>query len=216
MTRIKTFAAPHKALRNAISQFSFRLGHTDFTNADQLQQLKDLGNDLFFMLNDHVHIEEGHTLHMLEEKAPGTTRKDREDHEQLELIQDSLQQKLMQFTGTESADETHDFYIQFSNFQSKYLEHIYQEETVTELLLQQHFTDEELVQHRNTILKSLEFPTLLLWMKYMIPAQSQAENIGMLTGLKSGAPEEAFNTVLNTVQKEMDPARFESLVLHLP
>jgi hypothetical protein len=67
-------------------------------------------------------------------------------------------------------------------FHSQYLEHIFEEETVTELFLQQYFTDEELIGHRNTVMQRLSFPVLLLWLKYIIPAQREEESLGMLSG----------------------------------
>lgn len=212
MNRIRSFAAPHKGLRNVIGKFSLCLGYTDFTDSRQLQPLKHLGNEMFTLLNDHVHTENEHTLKHLEEKVKGSSEHDKADHERLESIQNSLQQQLETFRGTESNDAIHSFYLNFSMFQSQYLEHIFEEETVTELLLQQHFSDEELVQHRIAIMKKLEFPMLLLWLKYIIPAQSEPESIEMLSGLKSSAPKEAFDTVLNTLKHEMDPGRYESLV----
>jgi hypothetical protein len=213
--RIQSFAAPHKGLRNVIGQFSFRLGHTDFQNEAQLLALKDLGNELFTLLNDHVHTENEYTLKHLEERAKGASRHDKEDHERLELIQGSLQKQLQQFTGKESLEEIHDLYLRFSMFQSEYLEHIYEEETVTELLMQQYFTDEELAAHRIGIMQRLEFSVLLLWIKYIIPAQMENESIGMLSGFKAGTSPEAFQMVLATVKTEMSPARFESLVAKL-
>lgn len=215
MKRIKSFATPHKALRNVISKFSFTLGHTNFADPEQLQDLKALGNEMFTLLNDHVNTENNHTLKHLEERARGASYHDKEDHERLEEIQHSLQQQLERFTGKETTDQVHDFYLAFSLFHSEYLEHIHEEETVTELLMQEFFTDEELILHRMTIMKKLEFPVLLLWMKYVIPAQSEEESIGMLSGLKAGAPKEAFEAVLNTIKPEMSSVRFDSLLSRL-
>lgn len=215
MKRIKSFATPHKALRNVISKFSFTLGHTNFADPEQLQDLKSIGNEMFILLNDHVNTENNHTLKHLEERAKGASDHDKEDHERLEEIQHSLQQQLERFTGKETTDQVHDFYLAFSLFHSEYLEHIHEEETVTELLMQEFFTDEELIQHRMTIMKKLEFPVLLLWMKYVIPAQSEEESIGMLSGLKAGAPKEAFQAVLNTIKPQMSSVRFDSLLSRL-
>ena len=109
----------------------------------------------------------------------------------------------------------HTFYLNFALFQSQYLEHTHEEETVTELLLQQYFTDEELMQHRQTIMKKLEPNTLLLWLKYIIPAQRIDESVGMLAGLKANAPEAFFKQVLETIKAEMERERYNGLELKL-
>ncbi len=62
------------------------------------------------------------------------------------------------------------------------------------------------------IMKHIEFPILLLWMKYTIPALRKEDSLGMLSGLKRNAPKEAFEKVLATVKEEMEPVRFEAFV----
>ena len=215
MARIRSFALPHKGLRNALGQFSLSLGHTDFSDSEQLGNLKRIGCELFTLLNDHAHTENEHTLRHLEERVPGAGDHDREDHERLESEQNELQLRLERCNGTETAEFVHAFYLDFSRFHHVYLEHIFEEETVTELLLQQHFTDEELIAHRNAIMQRLEFPLLLLWLKYVIPAQPDADNVGMLTGLKAGIPEMAFRTVEEMLRAELPVGRFERLLAAL-
>ena len=215
MARIKSFAAPHKGLRNVISRFSFTLGHTDWNSNLQLAQLKELGKEMFTLLNDHVHTEDEHTLRHLEQRAPGSSDHDKKDHEELEVIQNALEDQLAAFTGRESTEDVHAFYLEFSMFHSRYLEHIYHEETVTELLLQKHFTDEELISHRMQIMRSIQFPILVLWLKYIIPAQSADESLGMLAGLKASAPKEAYDHVLTVLKGEMPADRYEQLAARL-
>lgn len=211
MTRIRSFATPHKGLRNVISKFSFRLGYTDFTNPAALRSLKELGDEMFKLLNDHVNTENDHTLKHLEERVPGSSAHDRGDHEKLDTIQNELEMQVQNLTGEESADEIHDFYLKFALFQSEYLEHINEEETVTEILLQKHFTDEELLQHRMAIMKKLSPDMLTLWLKYVIPAQRTDESIGMLRGLKANAPEPFFKQVMSIIKNEMEHERFQEL-----
>jgi hypothetical protein len=162
-------------------------------------------------LNDHVHTENEHTLRRLEERAPGASAHDRDDHEKLDEIQNHLQRQLMTFTGGETPEQMHTFYLNFALFQSQYLEHTHEEETVTELLLQHYFTDAELIEHRQTIMKKLEPNTLLLWLKYIIPAQRIDESVGMLTGLKTNAAEAFFNQVMETLKAEMEEERYIEL-----
>jgi hypothetical protein len=212
MASIRSFAAPHKALRNVLSKFSFDLGCADFQNHSELTQLKVLGREMFTLLNNHAHSENEYTLRHLEERVKGASTHDRQDHEQLEVIQDKLEQQLNGFTGGESSDEIHLFYLDVSHFHSQYLEHIHEEETVTELLLQQHFTDDELMTHRMEIMKSIDFPVLLLWMKYVIPAQPESESLLMLQGLKASAPPGAFEEVLAVIKNEMTPRRYDGLI----
>lgn len=215
MATIRSFATPHKGLRNVISKFAFLLGNTDVRADSALQRLKSLGSEMFTLLNDHVHTENEHTLKLLEERAPGASEHDRDDHEKLERIQDNLQRQLEQLRGTETVEEMHSLYLSFALFQSQYLEHTHEEESVTELLLQKHFSDDELIQHRQAIMKKLQPNILLLWLKYVIPAQRIDESLGMLSGLKANAPQPFFAQVMETIKNEMDPGRYIELVQKL-
>lgn len=211
MPRISSFAAPHKGLRNVLAQFSFYLGCTDFANPQELQQLIQLGDDMFVLLKDHVHTENEHTLRHLEERLPGASDHDKQDHEELEGIQDALEQRMRAFTGSETAEEIHRFYIDFSIFHSRYLEHIYEEEKVTEPLLQKYFTDDELVQHRMAIMQRISFPVMLLWMKYTVSAQPDADSLGMLKGCRSFMPAEAFSLLMEAIREQMSSVRYNRL-----
>jgi len=215
MSRVKSFEAPHKGLRNIISKFSLSIGQTNLSDPFQLEKLKSLGNEMFLLLNNHVHTENEHTLKNLEEKVKGSSEHDLADHRRLEVIQNSLQDRLNSMSNEISANELHQFYLDFSMYHSEYLQHIFEEETVTELLLQAHFTDEELIQQRIAIMGGMEFPILLNWLKYTIPAQTEEENVQMLSGFKKNAPAAAFDAVLNTIRPEMEAGRYESLVAKL-
>ena len=211
MPRLRSFELPHKALRNVISKVSFRLGSANFSDPAELAEVKGLANEMFTMLHNHVHTENEHTLTLLETRAPGSGDHDRSDHERLEVIQDELQKRIEALTGQEDPDTLHVLYLDFSRYHSQYLEHIFEEETVTELLLQKHFTDEELMQQRAIIMQKIEFPIMLLWLKYAVPAQRLETNVALLSGFKTNAPAEVFNQVMKTIEGVMEEGDFNKL-----
>lgn len=212
MSRVRSFDAPHKGLRNVMGKFSLDLGSTDFSDKKQLEKLKELAEDMFTLLNDHVATENEHTLKHLEERAPGASAHDREDHERLEKVQDQLEKQIRDLTGEETDDQMHELYLSFSSFHSQYLEHIYEEETVTEKLLQEHFTDEELMQHRVQVMQKIKPDVLLLWLKYTVPAQRDGEITKMLTAFKTGAARELYDKLKEMLKGELDTDRFERLL----
>ncbi|HEY3386747.1 MAG TPA: hypothetical protein VGK46_09565 [Saprospiraceae bacterium] len=211
MPRLRSFDLPHKALRNVIAKFSFHLGSANPSDPAELVSLKQLANEMFTLLHNHVHTENEHTLSLLETRAPGSGDHDRADHVRLEVIQDELQHRIEQLTGHEDPDTLHILYLDFSRYHSQYLEHIFEEETVTELLLQKHFTDEELMQQRAIIMQHIEFPIMLLWLKYAVPAQRLESNVALLSGFKANAPAGVFDQVMNTIRGEMEEEAFSKL-----
>ena len=100
-------------------------------------------------------------------------------------------------------------YVDLCKFQSDYLAHLHEEDSVLEIEMQKLFSDEELMLHQIEIMKEMSFDTLLLWFKYIVPARRPEENAQVLTGFKSVAPETAYSTVLSTIKNEISESEFE-------
>jgi hypothetical protein len=110
-----------------------------------------------------------------------------DDHEQIYIGQSKLEKLLLKiYTGSKSGEKvTEDgteFYLAFSEFHGKYLEHTAEEERITQPLLWKYFTDEELAAHRGKIMTKNPPQTLLIWFRFVIPAQSHGESVGLLRG----------------------------------
>lgn len=208
MKKEKSYAASHKGLRNVISKFSLLAGKTNYADMQEVEKLKKLGEEMFFLLTHHLHTENDDLLRPLEERVHGASRHDLDDHERLEKIQSDIAQQLSQLDGQQDEEAGHSFYLSFTNFHSQYLEHILQEELVTENLLLDNFTAEELQENSMKIMQKVEFPVILLSLKYIIPAQSLSENIKILSAFKANAPAEALQAVLDIIQPEMSDEEF--------
>jgi hypothetical protein len=216
MPRYKTYDAPHKGLRNGLSQLSLLAGRTNYSNPDEVVQLRQLGTRLFSILSIHAEDENTVTLAHLETRCPGCSQHDIDDHEEIHAAQQSLEDQLAAIgagasEGKNMAEAGAEFYLAFSEFHSKYLEHTAEEERVTQLLLWQHFTDEELAAHRGEIMARNSPRTLLTWFEFVIPAQTRAERIGLLTGFKRMAPVDFFAEGMEVIQKVLPPSEFEHL-----
>jgi hypothetical protein len=127
-------------------------------------------------------------------------------------METSLFERIISLNGEQSNEEGHLLYLDFCQFQSKYLEHINEEDLILESKLQMHFTFEELMQHQIEIMKEMSFETLLLWFKYIAPARRPEENAQVLSGFKSVASEMAYTTVINTIKAEVDEMEMDQIV----
>jgi len=211
MAMHRSYAASHKGLRNILGQFSLLAGRTDYGSPADVQRLKALGDELFMLLTHHLHTENDHLLALLEQRVPGAAQHDLRDHEELEVIQQDVADRLARLDGTQTALEGHAFYLAFTAFQGRYLGHIHHEEVVTEELLLTHFTEAELIANSERIVQQVEFPVLLASLKYIVPAQSRAENQALFAQLKN-APPEAWNAVMDAVRPVMEPGELEVVV----
>ncbi len=75
------------------------------------------------------------------------------------------------------------------------------EETVVWPLLCSHFSDEALTDLEMRIVDSLSPEETIAVMRLMLPAMAPEERIGLLSGMKAGAPPKAYAAVMNQAAK---------------
>jgi hypothetical protein len=216
MKRMKTYDVPHKGLRNALSQLTLLGGKTNYSNRQEIESLYNLGTDVFNILAIHAEDENDVTLAELEKHCPGCSNHDMEDHEEIHREQNKLEKLLSKIyidskAGKDTTDDGAEFYLSFSEFHSKYLEHTAEEERVTQLQLWQYFTDEELAAHRGKIMAKNPPETLLTWLRFVIPAQSYNERVGLLTGFKKMAPAPFYKQGMDVIKNVLPTNEFDEL-----
>lgn len=216
MNRMKAFDVPHKGLRNALSQVSLLTGKTDYTNQQEVEILYKLCLDVFKILTIHATDEDGVTLAELEKRCPGSADHDQEDHRKIHTLQNNLEKLIAkiyncsQLNGDVQA-EAEEFYLSFSEFHGMYLKHIAEEERITQLLLWKYFSDEELASHRVKIMSKNPQETLLIWFRFVLPAQNHSERVGLFSGFKKMASPELFAKSMSVVKEVLTKTEFERL-----
>lgn len=216
MARMKVYDVPHKGLRNALSQLSLLASNTDYTNLQAIEKLHSLGRDVFTFLNTHAKDENDVSLEELEQRLPGASKHDRDDHEKLHVQQHALEQLLEKiYAGAkedkEVSEDGAEFYLAFTEYHGKYLAHTAEEERVTQPQLWEHFSDDELAGMRNKIIGKLPPEVLLVMIRFIAPAQTPQERAGLMKGFKMAAPPPFFNAVMQVVEKALSAENFEKL-----
>jgi len=215
MQRVKLFEAAHKGLRNVLSQFSFMLGRCDFDSSMDITKLHLLGKDLFMMLSSHANDENTLILAALEEKVPGSSKHDMDDHERLEHDQNAIEKMLNEIKELNSKGEDAlgmgaELYMKFSKFYGEYLLHTVEEETDTQRLLWENFTDPELHAMRGKIIAGFTPDSFEKWQSYIMPAITQSELLMMLGGMKANAPEQ-FTRLMVMAEKFLPAEEFAEI-----
>lgn len=217
MGRIKSYDVPHKGLRNALCQVQTLAGNTDYANANEVERLYRLSEDVFKILNIHADEENDVVLAELEERCPGASKYDVDDHERIHVVMDTLENLLAKIysqskAGVDSTEDGEEFYLAFSEFHGIYLEHTAEEERVTQPLLWKNFTDEELAGHRGKIMARNPPETLLIWFKFVLPAMSHKERVGLFSGFKKMAPPAFYSEGLAVVKQVLTEIEFSKLI----
>jgi hypothetical protein len=218
--RMRTFDVPHKGIRNGLSQLSLAAGNTDYQVSSEVEKLVTLGREVFLLMNTHAQDENDVSLRYLEEKMKGSSNHDVEDHIRLHVAQSRLEKLLANIfehsqKGEAVTAEGSEFYSLLADYHAEYLQHMAEEERVTQQLLWDNFTDEELTMHRTEIMKKLPADTLLLWFKYIAPAQSHPERLGLFKGFKANAPESLYRDAMVLLKNVLDDSDYQRLMREL-
>ncbi|WP_304517157.1 hemerythrin domain-containing protein [Cecembia rubra] len=213
--RLNPYLLPHKGLRYLLGKVSFLAGNLDQTKAEEVKKLKMLSNELFFLLEQHAHVEDHVILPELERRCPGSTVENHEEHEYLEGMVAELEQKVNALEVGNSPEDFFDYFLDFSEFHSKYLSHMIFEERMVLQLIWENYSDEELIQQHHSIVSSFTPEKILRWFKYIIPALDPSERMMALAGLKANAPKSFFYQLVNVIGSEMDPLVFSKLLKSL-
>ena len=203
MERLKSLDPPHKGLRNALSKLALIAGKTNYASVESVKKLQLISKDVFHLLKDHTATENKFILGALEAVNKSFTKDYYTDHVEMDKIEQQLFDRIMSLNGEQTNDFGHQLYLDICQFQSHYLEHINEEDVALEAEMQKHFTDEDLMQHQIAIMGEMNFETLLLWFKYIVPARRPEENAQVLSGFKSAVPESAFNAVIDIIKNEV-------------
>lgn len=209
--RMNIYGFPHKGLRNAISQLSQSAGNTTCSDADSLGKLKEIGNEVFILLELHAHSEETVVLPALEKKVPGSTTDNIEEHKQLEKEIEKLKEQLNSISADSPPDATASFYTHVANFHSNYLSHMAMEESKMNQLIWANFTDADLMGQHGQIMSTLKPEQIMMWFKYIVPALNHFERTIIMGGFKANAPAPFVESVFTMLSGLLEKDEYSNL-----
>lgn len=196
----------HKGLRLAHGAMAARLGSADFS-ADVRPLLADLRAHLDIGAQHLAH-EELHIHTALAARAPDAVAALDDQHEHHRARFAALDAAIKRLEHGDAADRPglgRVLYLEFSAFVAEDLLHMLHEETVIWPLLCAQFDDDELMAMEQAIIASLSPQETIDTMRIMLPAMNPAERAGLLTGMKAGAPPEAYAAVIDLAARPTLP-----------
>jgi len=210
--RVNLYGFPHKGLRNGLSQLSMLAGNTDYSDELALDKIRNLTDELVLLLDTHAEKEDQIVLPALEERAPGSTAENIEEHIELENEVEAFHDLLRSMSTDSSPTMGAGFYEAVNSFYAKYIIHMDMEEKDINPILWEHFTDDELMGIQGQILGSFSPEMMMKWFEYIIPALNPFERTIMLGGFKQNAPSEAFDTAINMLRNFMPSSELDQVV----
>lgn len=93
--RLYPYLLPHKGLRYLIGKVTLLAGNLYQSKEEDVERIKLLSHELFYLLEQHAIIENLVILPNLENRCPGSTAENHEEHEYLEAIIQQLEEKTL-------------------------------------------------------------------------------------------------------------------------
>lgn len=211
METIKLFLAPHKALRKVMAEFLVLAGQTNFNKHTDIEKLKKSGNVCFTLLSSHADTEDKFIFSALDAKIKGAASHNKAQHVELEKLQEELKLKMQILSKNTTLEEAYRFYLQVSKFQIIYLDHMLEEEIVTQEIIWENLSVKEQLAIRRSIIQKMNPETCLLWLKNIIAAQNEAENLPVMEAIQQCLLPDRYSTLLQNLKEQLPSKVFENL-----
>lgn len=213
--RMNGYGFPHKGLRLALSRLVVVSGNTDYSDESSLNALKTLAKEVIELLHLHAIAEDSVILPALEERLPGSTASNVEEHKALEEEISEFAKQLEGITVTSGPASGAKFYESVTRFFANYINHMAMEENDMNPLIWGNFSDEEIMSWQGRIMSTLTPAHISSFFKYMVPALNPFERNIMLGGFKANAPAAFFDSIIGMLKEHMTQLEHSQMVARL-
>jgi hypothetical protein len=204
----------HKGLRSFMAQTLVRLGRIDVADATDRDEALDQLEQLLCFCAVHLRHENTFIHTAIEARQPAGTTKVAEEHVE---HGESIAALRAEAAALRSAPEyaaaalALRLYRHLALFVAENLQHMHVEETAHNAVLWARYTDDELRAIHDEIVASIPPDQMLFAARWLIPAMSPVERVGMMAGMKAHAPAPAFEAVLATVRPHLTELEWAKL-----
>jgi hemerythrin-like domain-containing protein len=214
--RIDGFGPPHKGIRYLMSQMMFKVGNLNYEDDSKTKQLDIELKDLWKMLKFHAKAEEEFIFPHIEKADNNLFNSLREAHKNFESDIDTIDTKYEELLNVEVGKGIRiqkgvEFVKNYNDFVAHYFLHLQDEELLAMPLLWNVLSDEQILDFSQKIPASAPPEINAYFLPFFIGATNLYERIGILNGLRTIMPEEAFQGVSKRVEAILDSDDWEQL-----
>jgi len=213
------FTFIHKSIRSMIYNAASKLQTADFSDEKEVKiLLVSLRNDLD-LLHEHAVNEDNIIFPEIANEEPQMIELLNEEHKKLESKLNGILALIEKIEHSNSVEERvqlgNSLNSLFNDFIADYLAHMNHEEaTVLEASIK-YLTDEELIAIRTRIQSNVPPDKYKVWMNWMLRSLNNSELIGLLGSMKTGAPSNVFQNILDITKSVIDSERWLKMKLSL-
>ena len=208
----------HKGLRWAFGRVLSRIGSTTVTDDAAVIEVLGEVNDLVIGIESHLAHEEQFIHPAIEERRPGATAGLMDDHAEHANMIGAIRVLLAAIrSGSPSTRPAlwRALYLCFADLFAENITHMAEEEEVTQPLLEELYTSDELQALEGRLLASIGPGEMLAAMRIMLPGNDFEFRVHMLNGAKHALPPEVFAGVFAQATVHLSPEEIEALAVKL-
>lgn len=203
--KVDVYTKIHKAQRKHLFALSVKIGRTDFMDAEQVSHLKEEIQKTINNLRKHSQHEE-HFIHPLYAELGNQAKLFEHEHHDLENSLEMLEKMI--------ADHNYDgqkIYAEYNRFVAFYLRHIDDEESAQREILWKNYDNDRLMEIIKSFQQSRTPQEGMQDLEFLLPCLNIHETLEILTGMKKGAPETAFQAALQIVEKSFSSVEYSKI-----
>ena len=213
------FTFIHKALRSIIYNAASNLQSANFTDEKEVENLlASLRHDLD-LLHEHAVNEDNIIFPEIANNEPDMISELNDEHkaleEKLHKIKTQIEKTNLTADNEKRVELGSELNNLFNDFAASYLAHMNHEEATVLEASFKYLTDEELIAIRTRIQTQIPSERYKTWLHWMLKSLNNSELIGLLGGMKSSAPPQVFESVLNTAQAIVNNQRWTNIKLQI-
>lgn len=206
--RMDLYGPVHKALRALMFDAVGRLGRCDADDARERVEALGIARRLLVVCRQHLKHENDFVHTAMEARRPGSSAPTADDHVDHALAIDALEAAV---DGVEAAPPArrgramYTLYLRFARFVAENLEHMEVEETHNASMLRDAYDDAELLAIHDRLVASIPPEEMMLFQRWILGAVSHPERVGMLSGMRAGAPPQVFEAAVAQCRDVLAP-----------
>ena len=213
LARRDIYAGVHKALRSLMADTLTRIGRADAEDPAELSGALAQLRLLLSMCRHHLQHENRFVHPMIEAARAGASRQTADDHDEHEQSIAALVEMVDTLERSIGPRPVllYRLYLRLARFLAENFEHMEVEETHNTAVLRAAYDDAQIGQMIERLHAAIEPPVMAEFMRWMIPAVSHPERVGMLTAIRNDAPAGVFDALLADVRSRLDAPAWQRL-----
>lgn len=211
MARYNLFHHIHKAQKALLYDTSMLLQRTDFTMEEEAKEAISRLPFVVALFERYQYAEDIYVLPTMTAYEPGVADSFEQDHRRACQLGKSLESLLHAFSHhslpLEKTAVGNTIITRFEELMLFHIQHMGREEQVISKILWRYYTDAELQRLAWTLIAGSGGRVLSLYTQWILRGLNNNEIVGWLNEVKRTAPEHEFQSLLQTVETELQPGR---------